>query len=332
LTTQPNAKIRWAASVVSDIFEDNFIYTGGVYIAKHRNLEFKAGVSDAFKKQLVFLQMWEGKVSSMYSPDAANSQTRTLKDVQQEVIDVLLEIDNVKFQENPQIIAKYAKLIGYLENDLLNWQLKSRRAKRKFELAKAAANRGKSAIDEALEAQLEAEFAKWEAQLADRLEQQLKLLEKDATMVPLSPKDTRELKKLHKLVIKRLHPDLHPNLSEDAQRFFVVAQKAYEDGDLQTLRVVETATRDYETVKGEAVLSPEEQELEFTMAEAQLAIAKEQLETIKDAYPQTLKELLDSPIQIAARKKELEEEIAKQKEAARLYEEKIAALRLEGKK
>ena len=51
------------------------------------------------------------------------------------IADMLLEIDDIVLQVNPQIQADYATKIGYLENDLLKWQIAARRSRRRFALA-----------------------------------------------------------------------------------------------------------------------------------------------------------------------------------------------------
>lgn len=254
-----------------------------------------------------------------------------LTELRLQVVDTLLEIDNITLQVNPHILANYAKTIGYLETDLYKWQLKARRAKRKFSHAQAAANKGDAINLDSIENDLDEEFNEWESELTMLLDEQLKLLETLSGSHPLSPSATRELKALHKKLIKRLHPDLHPGLSEEAQRFFLLAQSAYENGDLDMLRAIDTATEDYEQAEVSPVLAEDELEIEIAMAEAQLNIAIERLEVLKSSHPYILSDLLDDPIKLTKRKKELEDEIERQKEVLRCYEEKIADL-IEGER
>lgn len=254
-----------------------------------------------------------------------------LAEVRQQIIDVLLEIDDIKLQVNPHILAQYAKTIGYLEDDLYKWQLRSRRCKRKFALAQASANRREPVMLDEIDNALDEEFAEWEAQLAKRSADQMELLEILARSRPLSPSETRELKELHRKLIRRLHPDIHPDLPENAHRFFLIAQTAYENGDVDTLRVVDTATEDYEEHSDAANLPEDDTTIELAMAEAQLNIAREQLDALKRSHPYVLAELLDDPVRLAERKDELESEIARQKEAVRVYETKIAEL-IEGER
>lgn len=249
-----------------------------------------------------------------------------LTELRQQVVDTLLEIDNINLQVNPHILAMYAKTIGYLETDLYKWQLKARRAKRKFALAQSAANKGEDVILDTIESNLDSEFAEWEEKLSFLLGEQLKLLEELAGSRALSPSETRELKVLHKKLIKRLHPDLHPNGSEETHRFFLLAQSAYENGDLAMLHALDTATEDYEEVRETPELTEDDLEIEITMAQAQLNIAIEKLNALKSSRPYILSELLDDPVRLAKRKKELEDEIECQKEAIRCYEVKIANL------
>lgn len=254
-----------------------------------------------------------------------------LTELRQQFVDTLLEIDDINLQVNPHILAMYAKTIGYLETDLYKWQLKARRAKRKFALAQSAANKGEAIMLDAIESDLESEFAEWEAKLSFLLNEQLKLLEELAGSRALSSSETHELKTLHKKLIKRLHPDLHPNSSEEAHRFFLLAQSAYENGDLAMLHALDTATEDYDDVRETPELAEDDLEIEIAMAEAQLNIVIEKLNALKGSHPYILSELLNDPVRLAKRKKELEDEIESQKEAIRCYEVKIADLVDEGR-
>lgn len=258
------------------------------------------------------------------------SVSEKLVEVRQQVIDTLLEIDDIKLQVNPQLLAQYAKTIGYLEDDLFKWQLRARRSKRRFAFAQAAANKCEPIELDAIDGALDDEFAEWEAQLAERMVSQLQLLETLSGARPLSPSEGRELKELHRKLIRRLHPDIHPDLPENAQRFFLIAQTAYENGDIDTLRVVDTATEDYEEQTDAMDLSEDDAAVELAMAQAQLNVAREQLDVLKHSHPYTLAELLNDPVKLIQRTHELKAEIERQKEVVHTYEAKITSL-MEGR-
>ena len=170
---------------------------------------------------------------------------------------------------------------------------------------------------------LENDLFKW------RSAAQLELLEQFSNTRFLSRSESRELKQLHRTLIKRLHPDIHGDLPDEAQRFFMIAQKAYENGDLDMLRMVATATEEYETREAapkEEELTEAQLEIDLTMAQAQLRLLEEKLEHIKSTYPYNLVELLDNPAKLADRRAELKAMIGQQKEVYTTYEQKIAQL------
>lgn len=264
----------------------------------------------------------------MDAPTTVPTLYQQLVDTRQQIVDVLFEIDDIQLQQNPAILAEYASSVGYLENDLLKWQLAARRARRKLALMRAAVNSAHLPSNEHLEAALDAEFSQWEQQLAQRMQEQLVNLERKASMRTMAPTKSKELARLHRLLVKRLHPDIHPHRSEEAEHFFSIAQAAYEMGDLQTLRALVTATEDFEASSPQDTPDTPEDDLSVSlaMAEAQLAVVQEQLAALKNSRPHTLRTLLENPRELAQVQKSLEARIDEQKQAAASYEAAIEEL------
>lgn len=242
------------------------------------------------------------------------------------IADVLLEIDNIVLQENPRIEADYATKIGYLENNLMKWQIAARRSRRRYTLAQARANVGASFQTDEFEAQLDEELVQWESLLAASCEAFLKAAERIAGSKPLSPTDARELKRLHRNLIKRLHPDLHPGQPEEATRFFYVAQAAYEHGDLDSLRAVDVATEGMGEEARETYASENEAQVALECVLAEERVAQQQLENLKSTNPYALKEKLDDGPWVVNKTTQLKQEIEEQKQAAKAYDEGFAAL------
>jgi hypothetical protein len=242
------------------------------------------------------------------------------------VSELLLEIDDITLQINPQIEALYATKIGYLENDLLKWQIAARRARRRFTLAQARVNAGKTFEPDEFEAQLDEELRLWDEELAVRVQVFLSAAEHLSGSKPLSPSESRERKQLHRGLIKRLHPDLHPGQSDEAERFFLVAQAAFERGDLQVLRAVSVATEDLACEHDGSELTQDEASVELELVLAHERIVKQQLEELKSTYPYVLKDRLEDGEWVIARTSELKRQIEEQKEAARAYDERFEQL------
>ena len=252
--------------------------------------------------------------------DAKASIAEEVSKARARIAELLLEIDDIVLQVNPHIEAEYATKIGYLENDLLKWQITARRARRRFALAQARANSGMKFEADEFEAQLDEELAEWERLLAKSVEAFLEAAERTAGSRPMSPSDSRELKRLHRVLIKRLHPDLHPGQSIEATRFFMVAQAAYENGDLDVLRSVAVATEGMGEEDIASNLTEDEASIELELVLAHERVVAQQLEELKRSNPYALKEKLEDGAWVIRLTTNLKQQIEEQKAAAQAYD------------
>ena len=258
--------------------------------------------------------------------NATTTVEQLISSVREHIAALLLEIDDIVLQVNPQIEAEYATKIGYLENDLMRWQIAARRAKRRYTLAQARVNAGLSFESNEFEAQLDDELSEWESLLAKSVSAFLEATELLAGSRALSPAESRELKQLHRELIKRLHPDLHPGQSQEAARFFQVAQFAYENGDLLTLRSIAVATEGLGEDDVPSFSSEDEAYAELELALAHERVVEQQLKGLKRSNPYVLKEKLDDGAWVLCYTTELKSRIAEQKAAAKAYDERFSKL------
>ena len=258
--------------------------------------------------------------------DVKATVKQEISEVRARIAGLLLEIDDIILQVNPRIEAEYATKIGYLENDLLKWQLAARRARRRYALAQARANSGMTFETDEFEDQLDNELEEWENLLARNVKSFLEAAERYAGSRPMSPAESRELKHLHRELIKRLHPDLHPGQPGEATRFFRVAQAAYENGDLDVLRSVAVATEGMGEEDTFASLTEDEASIELELVLAHERVIAQQLEELKQANPYALKEKLEDGDWVIRRTSELRGQIEAQKAAAHAYDERFAEL------
>ena len=103
----------------------------------------------------------------------------------------------------------------------------ARRAKRKLEMAQAAVNQGKLPEWDEIEGHLELEFLAWRQRVREAMETLTTAEERMKHL--LSPEADRELKKLYYALVKKLHSDPNPQLSDDQRRLWHRVQAAYED-------------------------------------------------------------------------------------------------------
>ena len=138
----------------------------------------------------------------------------------------------------------------------------------------------------------------------------------------LSDEDNKKLKKLYRKIVKALHPDINPDVSETQVNLFDNAVQAYKNGDLNTLKII-----------GEMVGNsplPEQHKDALTQLNEEkerlqnlLKAIRNSIEQIKSEYPYTMKEIIEDEEQTEQKKKELENILSQYNELISIYKAKI---------
>ena len=133
--------------------------------------------------------------------------------------------------------------------------------------------------------------------------------------------EAQELKRLYRMIVKAMHPDLHPNQDEATKDLFKRAIRAYKEFDLQTLREIAAmlageSAEDAENIV-EELLKERERLLELIRS------IRAEIRLVKSRYPYTLKAILDDPVLLAEKKQSLKLRIEKAERAADAYRRRI---------
>ncbi len=227
--------------------------------------------------------------------------------VRESILSYVVRMDDILLQQIPQIRADYALKIGCWEQALLEAELAGRRARRRLQLAQAQANQGMEPNMDAIEGQLDAELAEWMAKVEQtRLtyEQTLAYL---TAMVPMGKEETAELKRVYRILVKRLHPDVHAGNDEERLALFAIAQVAYRNGDVEALRSLEVATRHLEAGEDDLETTDDAELLaqELELARIEEGVMRERLCALENCEEMRLGRLLADPDWVTARTTEL---------------------------
>jgi hypothetical protein len=170
---------------------------------------------------------------------------------------------------------------------------KDSEAEKESEEKKNKDNKDKTDSEKADESKAEGEKAESEGLGADRVNE--------------TP--AQELKRLYRYIMKKLHPDANPDATEAEMELLRKAQKAYSEGDLETLREIADQLDDTEITEKYSD-TPEDiiklRELRAKLAE-KVEILIIHIEEIKNSFPYNEKDFLADEEAVAKRQEELAE-------------------------
>ncbi len=234
---------------------------------------------------------------------------------------LLLERDELQFVICKNIETEYMLNLGSIEYRAYEAQCLSLRLKRKIELIQAKKNRQEKVIISAIEETLDTEFAEYQKRLDEQINKMNDALKRSKAEV-LTDEENKELKKLYRKIVKALHPDINPDVSETQVNLFDNAVQAYKNGDLNTLRII------CEMV-GNSPL-PEQHKDALTQLNEEkerlqnlLKAIRDSIEKIKSEYPYTMKEILEDKEKTEQKKQELESILRQYNELISIYKAKI---------
>ena len=126
-----------------------------------------------------------------------------------------------------------------------------------------------------------------------------------------------DAKELYRKLVKRLHPDMNPDGTEREKELFRRAVKAYQEGDIATLQEVYDEVFGDETAAdtGWKARSYEELTALRDRLKEQIRLLQEEIRAIRESFPYSMKEMLDDPAAVAAKREELQRQISRNDEA-----------------
>ena len=234
---------------------------------------------------------------------------------------LVLEKDELLFVECKNIETAYMLAVGGLEYKAYEMECSILRLKRKLDLIQAKKNRQEKIVLQKIEETLNIEFEEYQAKLNEQMEKMNEALTR-SNCKTLTEDENNELKKLYREIVKALHPDLNPGLSNEKIKLFHNALLAYKNGDLTGIRIINTMV-------SQPVLPDKSSDVISWLAKEKerlcdmLKKTNENIEKIKSEYPYTMKALISNTQKIDELKAELEEKIDKLKELYDFYNLKI---------
>lgn len=245
-----------------------------------------------------------------------------IESLKQKVVKLMLEKDDLKYVTCLNIQTKYMIEFGEMEYKVYESYCEWLRQKRKLEMIQARVNRNEYVDIREIEKNLDDEFDEYRKKLKDILDK-INTAKELETSRPLSSEESKELKALYRMIIKKLHPDLN-EVDQTMINLFQQAVEAYKCGDLKTIIMIANLLEE------DNIEEVEEKELSLaekkdTLLEVIKNIENDILE-IKDNYPYKYIEIIESEQTMNNRHLELKEMYKRYNEYINIYKERIEEL------
>lgn len=235
-------------------------------------------------------------------------------------LNTLMARDNLVFHEAELLKAEYMEKIGMLEYKLYEFQIVLQRLKRKLELVRQKINCQEKINMQSIEYKLDAEYADYEEKIAERLAEIAKLLDINGMM---PEEEGQELKALYKKLVKRLHPDLNPKLTDEEYNLFLRAVAAYKNSDLRTMKRIDMLT---DKISASSMDRNEARKLRYKGLQKACEEMEKEMMEIRKGFPFDKLAFLKNKEAIKQRQSEIQASMDDYKEQYAQLEEKLKEL------
>ena len=233
-----------------------------------------------------------------------------IKEIESELALLVKNRDNLLFHVCPKLKTEYMLKIGKIEYSIFEYQCKILRLKREVEIIQSFKNRDQSYNIAKIEKQLDIEYKEYTAKL---LEKQKEIegarFRKSNSGLLLPEEDVQELRKLYVEIVKKTHPDINPDLTEEQHDHYIDAVNAYKNGDLAEMKVIFLLLE-----KTPFDIKPIENSIEkLNKRYESLSNVKEymnkEIERIKESFPYNIMKVLSDENKVQAKIDELSNEL-----------------------
>jgi len=263
----------------------------------------------------------------MKQPPEISEERNKLKEDYQllkgEYVQLLTDKDMLLSFGKSQLEALYVVKIGKKQLDLLEIRLEVKGLKKQFELAMAYVNRNEMiswhAIEESVNQMLSNDFIKI-LEESKRIENANQLLSNLA-----SPERSAELRKMYRQLAKELHPDVNQNLTKQQKNLWYAVRRAYEYGDLDSLRALAIMAKDSD--QNTDILSSNDLSTQIELIKAGIDKLHLEIEQIYATFPFNIEKELHDEEWVIEQNRQTEQKMDELFGQKQMYEERIEILK-----
>ncbi len=138
--------------------------------------------------------------------------------------------DKLKFIDGPRLEKAYMEQVGTYEETVIKEEIECDLVRKKQQMIQTAINRNEPVDEKKIDAQIE--------QLRQETFKEAAGSQAPSEFAELSGDQSSELQSLYREIVKKYHPETHPELTQVHRELFQRAQEAYRLRDLSALQLI----------------------------------------------------------------------------------------------
>lgn len=225
--------------------------------------------------------------------------------LKKEFTELFAQKNELLTQEEKVLTALYLIAIGQKQHQKYCLTVEIKMMTQRISLYQAYFNRNEYPDIPVIETKMEKLFAEYQQKIAEEAKRIAiaKGLLKEGFV---SPDEVKKLKDVYRQIVKRLHPDINPGLTEAEKDLFVKAQAAYDLCDLNALNEILLSL---DSLALKADIEHIDLKAHMEKLEKQVSKLKSQIDTIEKQFPFTFREKLADESWVEAERAQLDTDI-----------------------
>lgn len=242
--------------------------------------------------------------------------------LKKEFTELFAQKNDMLGQEENVLTALYLTLVGQKQHQKYCLTVEIKMLIQRINLFQAYFNRNEYPDKQEIDKIIEIKFLEYKNKIADEAKR-IALAKAFLNLDYLSDSDVKKLKEVYRLIVKKIHPDINPYLTENEKDLFVKAQAAYDLCDLTTLNaILLTLDLNASTI----AVKPIDLKTQVATIEEHVSKLKDLIAKLEKQFPFTYREKLADEEWIAAEQKLLDSDIEQLNIEKKKYSEYILLL------
>ena len=245
-----------------------------------------------------------------FSPEFVKIKTE-LQNARDHYITLVEEYSQLVNVVGKNLETEYMLKLGKKEHELFSCHVEILRIKREIAIFQAARNRGETVSAEEVKLVIEREFAEYKKQLEEQCKK-LQSAQEHFSAPKLTDEKTKVFKKLYHDIVRKLHPDLNPDLPAGAAELWERVQTAYKANYWDELFLLSDMAD--ELLEGkidfvESINTMEQIKEELAKITQKTADLAKQIADTRQRVPYSYETLLADSAEVMRKRSELDEQI-----------------------